>query len=41
VKKREVAESRIAIAGALLVAAAIDWAGSQGGVTALGTPLFV
>jgi steroid 5-alpha reductase family enzyme len=33
-------ESLIAIVAALLVAAAVAWAGSQGGVTAAGVPLF-
>lgn len=38
--KNQVAESMIAIVGALLMAAAVGWAGSQGGVTMSGLPLF-
>ena len=38
--KNQVAESMIAIAGALLMAAAVAWAGSQGGDTMSGLPLF-
>jgi len=34
--KNQVAESMIAIAGALLMAAAVGWAGSQGGATMSG-----
>ena len=38
--KNQVAESMTAIAGALLLAGAIAWAGSQNGVTVGGLPLF-
>ena len=38
--KNQVAESMIAIASALLVAAAVGWAGSQGGDNVSGVPLF-
>lgn len=38
--KNLVAESMIAIIGALLTAAAVGWAGSQGGVKVSGLPLF-
>ena len=38
--KNQVAESMIAIAGALLIAVAVGWAGSQGGATMSGLPLF-
>jgi len=38
--KNQVAESMIAIAGALLMAAAVGWAGSQGGATVSGLALF-
>jgi len=38
--KNQLAESLIGIAGAVMVAAAIAWAGSQGGVTVRGLPLF-
>lgn len=38
--KNQVAESMIAIASALLVAAAVGWAGSQGGDKVSGVPLF-
>ncbi len=38
--KNQVAESMIAIVGALLVATAVAWAGSQGGVKISGLPLF-
>ena len=38
--KNQVAESMIAIAGALLMAAAVAWAGSQGGDKVSGVPLF-
>ncbi len=39
--KNQVLESLLAIAVALLVAAAVGWAGSQGGVARLGISLFV
>jgi steroid 5-alpha reductase family enzyme len=38
--KNQVTESMIAIVGASLMAAAVGWAGSQGGVTMSGLPLF-
>jgi steroid 5-alpha reductase family enzyme len=38
--KNPIVESLIAIVAALLVAAAVAWAGSQGGVTVAGLPLF-
>jgi steroid 5-alpha reductase family enzyme len=38
--KNQVAESMIAVVGALLMAAAVGWAGSQGSVTVSGLPLF-
>ncbi len=38
--KNQVAESMITITGALLMAAAVGWAGSQGGVKISGLPLF-
>ena len=38
--KNPILESLIAIAAALLVAAGVAWAGSQGGTTVMGIPLF-
>ena len=38
--KNQVAESLVAIAGAIIVAAAVAWAGSQGAVTVSGLSLF-
>ena len=38
--KNQVAESMAAIVGAVLVATAVAWAGSQNGVTIGGLPLF-
>lgn len=38
--KNQVGESMIAIVGALLIAAAVGWAGSQGGDIVSGVPLF-
>ena len=38
--KNQVAESLVAIAGALVVATAVAWAGSEGGVTVSGLSLF-